>query len=193
MANDSNPFEFNPYAPTAYAADEPVVPEDVEQFRQHYLSHEASVQSIGVLYILGAVLLVPMGVLIATGTLGNGNQVGNQKAIMAAIGVFYVCLGLFHGIVGYGLRKLSGWTRIAASILSVFGLIGFPIGTLISGYFLYLLLSEKGRVVFSEPYQQVIAQTPHIKYKTSIVVWIFLGLLVTLIAIGLIAAFARTA
>ncbi len=191
MSNDSKPFEFNPYAPTTYAADEPVVLDDVEQFRKHYLNHEASVQSIGVLYILGSILLVPLGVLIATGVLPNGNQAGDQKAILAAIGGFYVCLGLFQGFVGYGLRKLRGWTRIAASILSAFGLIGFPIGTLISGYFLYLLLSEKGRVVFSEPYKQVIAQTPHIKYKTSIVVWIFLGLLVTLIAIGVIAAFVR--
>jgi hypothetical protein len=36
-------------------------------------------------------------------------------------------------------------------------------------------------MVLSEQYQQVIAQTEHIKYKTSIVVWIFLGLIVALI------------
>jgi hypothetical protein len=59
-----------------------------------------------------------------------------------------------------------------------------PIGTLINAYILYLVFSRKGRTILSEDYQQVIAATPHIKYKTSIIVWIFLGLLVALLAIA---------
>jgi hypothetical protein len=66
------------------------------------------------------------------------------------------------------------------------GLIGFPIGTLISVYFLYLLLSQKGAYVFSPEYAQVIAATPHIQYKTSIVVWIFLGLLLVVIFLAIV-------
>jgi hypothetical protein len=45
--------------------------------------------------------------------------------------------------------------------------------------------------VFSEEYQRVIAETPHIKYRTSIVVWILLGLLLLLIAIAVLAALIR--
>jgi len=54
-------------------------------------------------------------------------------------------------------------------------LIGFPIGTLIHGYILYLYWGTKGRKVFSPEYKQIIAGTPHVKYKTSIIIWILLG------------------
>jgi hypothetical protein len=44
--------------------------------------------------------------------------------------------------------------------------------------------------VFSDEYKRVIAETPHIKYRTSIVVWIFLGLLLLLFgAMFLVAIF----
>ena len=189
QSNPSNPGAFNPYAPTPTTNDAYVqaVPSDVEQFRKKYLTHEASVKSIGVLYLIGAFLLVPMGVFIIVGSLSGGNQANGAPLVIAAVGGFYIILGFFQGFVGAGLRKLRGWTRTAAIVLSAFGLLGFPVGTLISGYFLYLLASEKGRIVFSEQYKEAIAQTPHIKYKTSIVVWIFLGLLVALIAVGVLA------
>ena len=54
-------------------------------------------------------------------------------------------------------------------------------GTLIGFYMLYLLLSKKGTMVFSPEYKEIIAQTPHMKYKTSPVVWIALGLIVAAI------------
>jgi len=90
--------------------------------------------------------------------------------------------------VGTGLRRLKKWTRIPTGILSGIGLFGFPLGTIINGYILFLIFSQKGKVVFSDEYRAVIEQTPHIKYRTSIVVWIVLGLVLLLIAAGIIAA-----
>ena len=49
------------------------------------------------------------------------------------------------------------------------------------------LFSAKGKMVFSEEYKGVIAETPHIKYRSSIVTWILLGLLV-IILLGIMAA-----
>jgi hypothetical protein len=72
-------------------------------------------------------------------------------------------------------------------VFGAIGLLGFPVGTLIAGYLLYLLWSEKGNVVFSPRYQRVMQATPHIKYKTSIIVWIFLGLLGLVVLVGIIA------
>jgi hypothetical protein len=72
--------------------------------------------------------------------------------------------------------------------LSGVGLLGFPVGTLINGYILFLLFGRKGKTVFSEEYQVVIEQTPHIKYRTPLVVWILLGLVLFVIGAGLIAA-----
>jgi hypothetical protein len=84
------------------------------------------------------------------------------------------------------LRK---WARIPTGILSGLGLLGFPLGTLINGYILYLIFSQKGKTVFSEEYQAVIEQTPHIKYRTSILVWILLGLVLLVIGIAISVAF----
>jgi len=85
------------------------------------------------------------------------------------------------------VRALRPWGRIVGCILSAIGLIGFPIGTLINGYILYLFLSKKGRTIFAPEYQDVIAATPHVKYRTSIIVWIFLALVVLLLAVAVLA------
>ena len=93
-------------------------------------------------------------------------------------------IAILHIVAGFGIRRLARWSRIPAVIAGCIGLLSFPIGTLLNGYVLFLLLSAKGSMVFSPEYKQVIEQTPNIKHKTSIFMWIFLGLL------GLVLAFA---
>jgi hypothetical protein len=56
------------------------------------------------------------------------------------------------------------------------------LGTLINGYILYLLLSAKWEMVFSAEYRDIIDATPHIKYRTSILIWMLLGIIVAAIA-----------
>ena len=81
---------------------------------------------------------------------------------------------------------LAPWGRIIGAVLSGIGLLGFPIGTILNGYFLYLLLGEKGSTVFSERYKRVIADTPHVKYIpwASIVLLVILGLLIVVLAVA---------
>ena len=104
---------------------------------------------------------------------------------MLVFSVFVLALSVGQIFAAVGLRTLASWAKIPASIIAGFGLLGVPVGTLISAYVLYLIWSEKGKMVFSPEYKDVIRQTPHIKYKTSIIVWIFLGLLVTVILFGI--------
>jgi uncharacterized membrane protein (DUF485 family) len=59
---------------------------------------------------------------------------------------------------------------------------------MISAFALYLLLSSKGEMVYSPQYKEIVQATPHIRYKTSVIVWILLFILVGLIAFGIIAA-----
>ena len=59
----------------------------------------------------------------------------------------------------------------------------------INGCVLYLIFSAKGKMVFSDEYRAVIEQTPDIKYRTSVIVWIVLGLILVIIAFGLFGAF----
>ena len=187
----------NPYAPTSASAAAPgfaqgLSPElsHAEAIRRQYLSHEASAKSIGTLYLIGAFLIVPLGVgaIVVTAISFLYGEISTfEAAIMGVAGMLYMGIGLGQGATGLGLRRLRPWARIVAIVLSAIGLLGFPIGTLIAAYFLYILASQKGVYVFSDEYKQVILATPHIKYKTSIVVWIFLGLLLLLIGLGLIA------
>jgi len=152
----------------------------VDGIRNKHLKHEASVKSVGLLYLLGGTALFLIGI-------GTGVAYLARSELWAAIpGFLLVGMGVGQFWVGLGLRRLKPWTRIPTGILSGIGLIGFPIGTLINGYILYLIFCKKGKMVFSDEYRDVIEQTPHIKYRTSIIVWIFLGLLILLVAVGLI-------
>ena len=173
----------NPYASPAAVnyVDAPLT--DAEAIRKRHLSHEASVKSIGSLYMLGAILMVlgGGGMLVVTLFGQAGNIEPAVVAGMAVVACFYLGLGILQGATAMGLRKLQKWARSVAVVFSVIGLIAIPIGTIISAYFLYLLLSQKGKMVFSEECKQIIAATPHIKYKTSIIVVILLILLVVIL------------
>lgn len=168
--------EPNPYlAPTTFAVP-PALPSDAETIRRQHLNHEASIKSLGLLYFLGALFMIPgglLGVVSPSGELPRGTA-----AIVLALGILSVFLG-------WGLRKLKAWARVGATVMSVIGLLGFPIGTLINGLALYYLLSKKGSMVFSPQYKEVIADTPHVKYKTSIIVWVLLGIFVLILLVGL--------
>jgi len=176
MSNAANPYA----APAARVEDVPANAE-AEAIRQAHISHEASVKAVGILYYLGGI-----GVTIAAVTSLAGVREG---AISVMVMLLLLALGAGYFFAGWAVRALRPWGRIVGIVLAGFGLLGFPVGTLISAYILYLFLSKKGRTIYSPEYQDVIAATPHVKYKTSILVWIFLALLVALIAFGMLGSF----
>ena len=153
---------------------EGVMASGAEQIRTEHIKHEASVKSIGLLYFLGGTVLLLLGLLSFFG----------GQAVSVLAGLAFAGIGAGQIATAIGLRKLKSWARIPTGILSGIGLLGFPFGTLINGYILYLIFCRKGATVFSDEYKQVIAETPHIKYRTSVVVWIFLGLLLCMIAMA---------
>ncbi len=190
--------QINPYAPIASSASFGQAGDgNSESIRKAHLSHEASIKSIGVLYLLGAIIGFLLTILYVVG--GISSLLFPQKPESVAIGVMLIVLAIVVGaistiqfILARGLSRLTPWSRIGGIVLSCLGLLAIPIGTLISAYFLYLLGSQKGIYIFSPEYAQVIAATPHIKYKTSIIVWILLGILLTVIALGILAAVVGT-
>jgi len=159
---------------------------DAEDIRQTHIKHEASVKSVGFLYLLGGVLFLVMGVFMAPVIFAGGQATGSETPFLAAIIALYAGLGVLSIFLARGLRKLQRWVRIPVTILSALGLLSFPIGTIINGYIIWLIWSEKGKMVFTDEYQEIIAATPHVKYKTSIVVWVLLGLLILFLAAALI-------
>jgi hypothetical protein len=163
-----------------------------ELVRKEHLHTEVSIQAVGRLYLLGCVLILLAfaGIFIASfASMRNGN-VSLISFAGSALGALAVCAA--YGAAGFGLRKFKPWARIVATIVAVIGLIGFPIGTIISGYILYLMWNKKGRTIFTADYQDIIAATPHVKYKTSIVVWVILAIILLLVAVAVVSTLIRS-
>ncbi len=149
--------------------------------RSEYLSHEAAIRSIGVLYFISAgifLILVPTGLVMLAENQAAGIGMVAMSAICAALSIW----------MGIAVRRLNARVRFAVGITSAIGLFNLPIGTLINGYILYLVFGAKGKVVFSEEYARVREQTPEMKYQTPTFVKICVLLLLFLLALGLFAA-----
>lgn len=179
----------NPYAPPK-ANVEDIVPatSEAEAIRREHIKHEASVRSVGMLYYISGTLVFLVGVAMLVASL---TRTAEQSFLLTLLGIFYLLLGGFSIYVARGLRKLLPWARTACIVLSVIGLLGFPIGTLISGYILYLMLAKKGKRIFESDYLGIVAATPDVKYRTSIIVWIFLGLLLLVVLLAIVLAVMR--
>ena len=192
----------NPYAPSGSSygnasLDANFDLSQAELIRKSHLNHEANIQSFGCLYTLGGILgilaaifYIGLGIFIMAG--GENSQAGvNPMAagiMTTLIGVVFLAIAVAQLFAGRSMQTLNPSGKILAIIISAIGLLGFPCGTIISGYLLYLLLSAKGEMVFSSAYKEVMQATPHIRYRTSIIVWIFLFLLIGVILLGIIAA-----
>lgn len=165
MAAQDNPFA----PPTAEVADITGADPEAEAIRREHIKHEASIKSVGILYYLSGAFLGIAALAFVF--------VVDELPMGFGLGAIYAILAAFSIAVGHQLRALKPWARIAGIVLSIIGLFGFPLGTLINGYILYLLLSQKGRRIFQPDYLDIVAATPKVKYRTSIVVWIILGIL----------------
>lgn len=181
MKDDHN---HNPYAPPE-AEDLEAAPNSefarAEQIRREHIKHEASIKSVGCLHLFGGIITV-LGALSMIPVAFSGRA----KPEVLGFLVGYAAVGVALVASGYGLRTLKPWTRVLSSILCGIGLLGFPIGTLINAYFLYLILSAKGTTVLSDEYKYVITATPHVKYVpwAAIILLVLLGVLF----VGLIVA-----
>jgi hypothetical protein len=168
--------------------------QELERIRRKYLNHEASVRSVGLLYYLAAALMVIAAITPLAMPFGIF-----YLQIFIAVFCFVFCLAF--GVVGYGLQKLERWVRIPVTIFGVLGIVGGirglvnpgaggpigpVIGLLLNIYVLAIVWSEKGTYVLSDEYRAVIAATPYIKYKTSLLIKILAGLLLFFILLGLL-------
>ncbi|CAM2870091.1 DUF4339 domain-containing protein [Rariglobus hedericola] len=149
--------------------------------REEHIKHEAALRSVGTLYYIGGVLIVFACVAAFTGRVPEKNaHLGPVvQTIMAAFAVIAFVMGRMF-------RKLTPSVKVPGTVMAVIGLINFPIGTLINAYILYLIHSAKGKVVLSPEYKDIIAATPQIKYKTSIIVKICVVLLILMLLLAVV-------
>jgi hypothetical protein len=225
MSNDPSELtprtvDDNPYAPPQApirrvgSAELPSDMVEAEVIRRTYLSHEASVKSIGSLHYLGVALgVMGFAVMIFTGLSGTVAEGRNSAPFVGAV-VYLLVVVSVNLVMGIGLTGLKPWARwtevVLASILLLIYLLGTlaaavgnsPFdGSVIAGavvislilsYILYLLLSKKSSMVFSPEYRLLIERTPHIKYRTSWIVKGCLIVLIVVIGIGIVAAVLST-
>lgn len=155
------------------------------EIRLKHLTHEVSIQAIGALYLLGAIVSLVSAVMAVIQ--------GQDQAGRVIVPVLLLAFGAAQLWIGLKLRRLDVTAKIPATVLACVGLLAFPLGTLINAYVLYLLYSAKGRVVFGPDYQAVRAATPEIKYRMHWVMWVGLALLVVFMVLAIINLMNRPA
>ncbi|MCD6512605.1 MAG: hypothetical protein J7K61_03280 [Thermoplasmata archaeon] len=89
--------------------------------------------------------------LAAGAAMFGGNSIfnfGMGSAILSAVGAITVIIGLIDLLIAYGLWELKSWARTAAIVLAIIGLLGFPIGTIISIIILWYLFKPEIKEAF---------------------------------------------
>ena len=171
----------SPYAPPASSVADPVESRSAAELtRQEHIRHEMQLKSVGSLFYLSSLFLISSGAAFLL-TLDS-----RQDLTALITGALLSGLGIGSVVFGYGLRRLRPWSHVPSGLLSGIGLLGFPFGTLINGWILYLLFCQKGRTIFAPNYQEIVDATPHIKYRRSVGDWIATGIL-ALIVVGVVA------
>lgn len=126
--------------------------------RAEHLHHETILLTMGRLYLVaGAALFLAAIMIVALRQTGEGLRVASVFAMLAA----------GHAFAGLHLRGLDARARFSASVMAVLGLLAFPVGTVLSGYVLYLVHAPKGRRILSPDYRAVVEKTPEYKCKVT--------------------------
>lgn len=86
---------------------------------------------LGVLAVIAAILQIITGLILA-GLTDSGGFI-----------VLFLIIGIFYFITGWGLLNLKKWSWYIALILALIGLIGIPLGTIISIIVLWYLFKTK--------------------------------------------------
>lgn len=154
---------------------------DAQEIRNAHIKHEAAVRSIGVLYYLASIFSIIGGI----GMVLSGRE---KPPVRFVVGPLLVLLAYAYWKLGGWFRSLDPKAKNPGTILACVGLLGIPIGTIINAYVLYLLHSQKGKVVFSSEYRSVVAATPDIVYRTSRIVWFLIYFTAAIILIVVLGA-----
>jgi hypothetical protein len=195
----------------------PVGDAAAEVVRRAHIGHEASIKSIALLHLLGMLVgFLAAALLLAVAGLNLGPPgavlVPTERVKMVIASVICFAFGGLHWALRLGLARFQSWARwtdvVGGGLLLFIGLLAglvFLVAALqrhllprplivvgivdaVLGYILYVLLSSKATVIFAAEYRAVIAQTPHIRHRTGIVVKFCMALLVGFIVLCFLAA-----
>jgi len=112
------------------------------------------VQILGWIYIIlgvfGIVLAISLCLLLAGIGVLSGDQTANNVMLTIAVivGGLSAMVSVPGVLTGFGLLRLRPWARVLAIILGILNLPGFPIGTFLGVYSLYVMLDDETSTLF---------------------------------------------
>ena len=113
------------------------------------------IKVLGWLYIVLGILGILTAACVALVVFGAGLLSGDRTAITvtgvvsAVIAAFLLITSVPGMVAGIGLLNDKAWARILTLVLGVLNLIGFPVGTVLGIYTLYVLLDPESAQLLS--------------------------------------------
>jgi hypothetical protein len=113
------------------------------------------VNILGWLLILGNAVFLVIGLFVFTLLTGLATTVPDPQArailplVGTTVGLLLSLLSLPGLVAGYGLLARKPWARVLAIVVSVLGLLNFPVGTAIGLYALWVLLQTRTEAYFA--------------------------------------------
>ena len=109
---------------------------------------------LAVLYFIQGIMMMATGYII-------DSMFGDLLSFMSDLGgtsdglgmmciLPFIILGIFYFIIGLGLLGMKGWSRKLAIVFAIIGLIGVPIGTIISIIILIYLFKPEVKAAFQK-------------------------------------------
>jgi membrane-associated phospholipid phosphatase len=117
---------------------------------------EQHIKILGILFIISGVLSIMFGMVIVGIFFGSGILTGDEEvlAALSIIGTFIASFSFVTGIPeiigGWGLLNKKSWSRILIIIMSIINLVGFPIGTALGIYGLWVLFKPESEKILAE-------------------------------------------
>ncbi|KAA0009146.1 MAG: hypothetical protein FE036_01105 [Thermoplasmata archaeon] len=106
---------------------------------------------LAVLYIIEGLFGIAYGaMMIGGGGMLGFTGLGIAGSLLIGMGAIVLIIGLIDFAVAYGLWNLQSWARTAAIIFAIIGLLGFPIGTIISIIILWYLFKPEIKEAFGQ-------------------------------------------
>ena len=112
------------------------------------------IKVLGWLHVLGGVVMLLLGFFFGSlfGVAGLSAECRDAVilgGIGAAFAIFVGVLGLPSLVCGWGLLTYRRWARVLGIVLSILHVPNVPLGTLLGGYGLWVLLNDAQRVLES--------------------------------------------
>lgn len=160
------------------------------KIREEHIGQERSIRGAGTLFLASGTIFLLTGVisLLTDFKPDDATETPEEIKLISAISA---ALGFLTALVGWGIRQLKPWSRLPFILLNIPGLLGFPLGTLISFYCIRMTIGETGKYILSEEYQRIVSRTQGVKLRTSIFVWLILALFAGIILTVCLAVLLR--